>query len=594
MRPRPNGAPSMCVLSSGQPPVSRAASLPGPARLPSARGALAGAPVPRIAAARHVSRPFVYRQPRRARRAPHGAFAPPPAGPPPSPGWSGPPSAWPSPATAPRAASPGRPVAPSTMRCPPAPPTTPRVRRSLPHGASTANGASPLSAPVPLAGACAHPAYCCLLSRGEHRDGDTWGARLPELADRGLAPRAGIAGSAGGPREGQHEAPPGAPCRGDVSRAPRGRQARGRHLDNRACGAVSRRVGPERRRARLAWREGRKGRSPALGLARATRAGPHAAALADEARALLGWSRRGALAVAGPRPRHAAGAVRPGRRTAAPARGPPRAADRPRPPPAGQPARRAAGVCRATGPGRGPAGLAAASVRAVGARGVGGRADGRSQAEALAAREGVAAPIGGRVRAVAAGGGGAGGGGGACEQRDREPQQPAEGLPLLARAAGAGLPGAVAVPPQPSAFPQERARATRGQGPARTAGGGAARALVGAAGPPALPPPLRARPERRGRARQRAGTLSARPGVSARARCNLKRAWFEPCPDLLQSLYGSRRRLANRVVHPHLSQPGGIYLTTAQLPCDPSRNLASSATTRPASSTDSDATREET
>lgn len=186
------------------------------------------------------------------------------------------------------------------MRCPPAPPTTPRVRRSLPHGASTANGASPLSAPVPLAGACAHPAYCCLLSRGEHRDGDTWGARLPELADRGLAPRAGIAGSAGGPREGQHEAPPGAPCRGDVSRAPRGRQARGRHLDNRACGAVSRRVGPERRRARLAWREGRKGRSPALGLARATRAGPHAAALADEARALLGWSRRGALAVAGP------------------------------------------------------------------------------------------------------------------------------------------------------------------------------------------------------------------------------------------------------------------------------------------------------
>ena len=58
--------------------------------------------------------------------------------------------------------------------------------------------------------------FCYLLSLEEHRDADTWGVRLLELADRGFAPEATVADFGSGLRAGQNLALPDVPCRGDV------------------------------------------------------------------------------------------------------------------------------------------------------------------------------------------------------------------------------------------------------------------------------------------------------------------------------------------------------------------------------------------
>src|SRR5262249_55127971 len=58
--------------------------------------------------------------------------------------------------------------------------------------------------------------YCYLLSREEHCDADTWGVRLLELGEQGLAPAATIGDAGAALRAGQAEAWPGVPCRGDV------------------------------------------------------------------------------------------------------------------------------------------------------------------------------------------------------------------------------------------------------------------------------------------------------------------------------------------------------------------------------------------
>src|SRR3954449_5833466 len=58
--------------------------------------------------------------------------------------------------------------------------------------------------------------FCYLLSQEEHRDADTWGVRLLELADRGFAPDAIVADFGSGLRAGQRLALPDVPCRGDI------------------------------------------------------------------------------------------------------------------------------------------------------------------------------------------------------------------------------------------------------------------------------------------------------------------------------------------------------------------------------------------
>ena len=57
------------------------------------------------------------------------------------------------------------------------------------------------------------------MSPEKHRDADTWGTRLLELVDQGLAPDAAVADFAGGLGAGRQEALPDVPCRGDVFHA---------------------------------------------------------------------------------------------------------------------------------------------------------------------------------------------------------------------------------------------------------------------------------------------------------------------------------------------------------------------------------------
>ena len=67
-----------------------------------------------------------------------------------------------------------------------------------------------------LVGIDTRSTFCYLLSPEEHRDSETWGVRLLELADRGFNPDAIIADGALGLRAGQELALPGVPCHGDL------------------------------------------------------------------------------------------------------------------------------------------------------------------------------------------------------------------------------------------------------------------------------------------------------------------------------------------------------------------------------------------
>ena len=110
-------------------------------------------------------------------------------------------------------------------------------------------------APV-LVGADVHSTYCYLLSLEEHRDADTWGVRLLELAPKGLHPQATVADGGLGLRAGQRLAWPDVPCRGDVFHAEREVGKAAIYLENRALGAISYRNSLEQKMVR-AKRRGR-------------------------------------------------------------------------------------------------------------------------------------------------------------------------------------------------------------------------------------------------------------------------------------------------------------------------------------------------
>ncbi len=80
--------------------------------------------------------------------------------------------------------------------------------------------------------------FCYLLSQEEHRDADTWGVRLLELADCGFAPEAIVADFGTGLRAGQAAALPAVPCRGDVFHLARDLEAAVTYLENRAYDAL--------------------------------------------------------------------------------------------------------------------------------------------------------------------------------------------------------------------------------------------------------------------------------------------------------------------------------------------------------------------
>jgi hypothetical protein len=142
--------------------------------------------------------------------------------------------------------------------------------------------------------------YCYLLSQEQHRDADTWGVRLLELADRGFAPEATLADFAAGLRAGHEQALPGVACRGDVFHALKELGPLVRYLENRAYAAIDARTKLERKQAVAERRRGRKDLSLSRKLCAARPVEARAIALAEDVAVLARWLRDDILSVAGP------------------------------------------------------------------------------------------------------------------------------------------------------------------------------------------------------------------------------------------------------------------------------------------------------
>ena len=151
-----------------------------------------------------------------------------------------------------------------------------------------------------LVGADVASTYCYLLSPEEHRDADTWGVRLLELAGRGFRPQATIADFAGGLRAAQAEALPDVPCRGDVFHVLDEAVPLVTSLENRAYDAIAACAELQRQQADHERRHGRKAADVAARLRHARPAEARAVALAEDVALLVRWLREDILAVAGP------------------------------------------------------------------------------------------------------------------------------------------------------------------------------------------------------------------------------------------------------------------------------------------------------
>jgi hypothetical protein len=143
-----------------------------------------------------------------------------------------------------------------------------------------------------LTGVDVDSTYCYLLSLEDHRDGDTWGVRLLELKDRGLAPEATITDGGKGMRKGQQEALPGVPQRGDVFHALKDVTGLVSYLDNRAYRAIA---ACDKLRHKQA-----KGKAQEGDLEKAQAEEAQAIKLADDVRILAKWLQQDIFAVAGP------------------------------------------------------------------------------------------------------------------------------------------------------------------------------------------------------------------------------------------------------------------------------------------------------
>jgi hypothetical protein len=151
-----------------------------------------------------------------------------------------------------------------------------------------------------LVGVDAESTYCYLLSQEEHRDADTWGVRLLELADRGFAPEATVADFAAGLRSGHEQALPGVACRGDVFHALHELGPLVRYLENRAYEAINTCTRLERKQATAERRKGRKEQALAQKIRYARQAEAKAITSAGDVAVLARWLREDILSVAGP------------------------------------------------------------------------------------------------------------------------------------------------------------------------------------------------------------------------------------------------------------------------------------------------------
>jgi hypothetical protein len=147
-----------------------------------------------------------------------------------------------------------------------------------------------------LAGVCAESTYCYLLAAAEHRDADTWGVHLLDVARQGLRPDYTIADAGQGLRAGQKAAWDDTPCHGDVFHIIRQCEGLANTLSRIAKGARSRR---EKQEAKFG-RAGQLGPKEAAELALARRAETRALELARGIRTLIQWLSHDVLALAGP------------------------------------------------------------------------------------------------------------------------------------------------------------------------------------------------------------------------------------------------------------------------------------------------------
>jgi hypothetical protein len=149
-----------------------------------------------------------------------------------------------------------------------------------------------------LAGIDLDSTYCYLLAPVEHRDAETWGIYLLELADQGLHPDYTIADGGRGLRAGQALAWPEVPCDGDVFHGLRELTQLSATLERRADAAITRREALERQMDKAKHR--RQGRAFSQRLAHARAQERDAIHLADEVGTLTEWMQHDILALAGP------------------------------------------------------------------------------------------------------------------------------------------------------------------------------------------------------------------------------------------------------------------------------------------------------
>jgi hypothetical protein len=141
--------------------------------------------------------------------------------------------------------------------------------------------------------------FCYLLSLEEHRDADTWGLRLLELADRGFAPQATVADGGTSLRSGQRQALPQVPCRGDVFHLLRDLKDLTGFVERRAYTALDLYEQLLRKRARKE-QQGQDLRALGHKLSHARDECEAAIKLHDDVALLVDWLSQDVLAVAGP------------------------------------------------------------------------------------------------------------------------------------------------------------------------------------------------------------------------------------------------------------------------------------------------------
>jgi hypothetical protein len=149
-----------------------------------------------------------------------------------------------------------------------------------------------------LAGMDLDSTYCYLLAAEAHRDAETWGIHLLDLAAQGLHPDYTVADGARGLRAGQAWAWPGVPRHGDVLHGLRALTRLSATLERRAYAAIAQRDALEQQMRKA--KQHRQGRALSQRLARARVREASALRLADEVHTLTHWMQHDILALAGP------------------------------------------------------------------------------------------------------------------------------------------------------------------------------------------------------------------------------------------------------------------------------------------------------